>query len=604
MDDAGIHTLSDYRSAFHDGRTTPSRQIEEVYRRIAAHDDPSMFITLRPMAEVLDEARDIELHGSKETPLYGIPVAIKDNIDVAGTPTTVGCPDFAWTPERDATVVARLRAAGAIIVGKTNMDQFATGLVGVRSPYGITRNAIRAELVPGGSSSGSATAVAAGIVPLALGTDTAGSGRVPAALNNIVGLKPTPGLVSTTGVFPACRTIDCVSVFALTVDDAYAAIGVMAGYDPDDPYSRKGHVGMLGSLPPGLIVGVPDQDSRFFGGDALAEQAFDANVANLARMGFSTREIDLRPLFDVAALLYDGPWIVERYQAIDSFMDAHPASIYPVTRSIIAQASRFSASDVFRGMYKLAASQRAAEHTWHEIDVLMVPTIPRPRTIADLEHDPITPNTEFGTYTNFVNLLNLCALAVPGKFRDDGLPSGCTLISTAGRDALIGSLGLKVHAASAVPLGATSRAMPAFPEPEETASDDKIELAVVGAHLSGFPLNKELVSLGARFVRTGQTRPEYRFFALQGDGPRRPGLLRVSDGDGHSIEAEVWALRPDAFGSFVARIPSPLAIGTIRMADGSAPKGFIVESAATDGAEDISKYGGWRAFMRQETFGR
>jgi allophanate hydrolase len=601
MNDADLLTLTDYRRAFIAGATTPSRQVEEVYRRIASHDDPSMFITLRPMDDVLRDAREVERRGPKGLSLYGIPVAIKDNIDVAGLPTTAACPDFVSMSARDAAVVARLRAVGALVIGKTNLDQFATGLVGVRSPYGVPRNTFRADVVPGGSSSGSATAVAAGIVPLALGTDTAGSGRVPAALNNIVGLKPSLGAVSSTGVVPACRSLDCVSVFALTVDDAFAALQVVAGYDPEDPFSKRLAIGRSGALPPGLIVGIPDLSGRLFGGDPLAEAAFGTTLSDLDALGLDSRQVDIRPFLEVAALLYEGPWIAERYQAIRTFVEAKADSLHLVTRSIIEQASRFSAADAFDGIYKLAALRRHTESLWNVIDVLVVPTIPPPWTLADLEHDPIGPNAELGTYTNFVNLLDLCALAVPGRLREDGLPSGSTLIAPSGQDALIATLGARLHAVAGVPLGATGRITACHAGHVTVAACDEIELAVVGAHLSGFPLNKELVARGARYLRTVPTAPDYRFFSLPGDGPRRPGLLRVEDGSGHAIEAEVWGMKPEAFGSFVAGVPSPLAIGTVRLADGTTPKGFIVESAATAAAEDISSHGGWRAFTRRRT---
>ncbi|MET0745663.1 MAG: allophanate hydrolase [Microvirga sp.] len=600
MSDAHLLTLADYRRAFREGWSTPSRQVEETGRRIAAHDDPAMFIALRNIDDLMAEARALESRDPASLPLYGIPVAVKDNIDVAGLPTTAACPDFARTPEADATAVARLRAAGALIVGKTNLDQFATGLAGVRSPYGVPRNTFRSDLVPGGSSSGSATAVAAGIVPLALGTDTAGSGRVPAALNNIVGLKPSLGAVSTIGVFPACRSLDCVSVFALTVEDAFDALETIAGFDPADPFSRRLATGRPGTLPPGLVVGVPDANGRHFAGDRSAEAAFDGDVRRLESVGFRTQPVDMRPLRETASLLYDGPWVAERYEALRAFIKEHRDAIHPVTRSIIEAGARVSAADAFAGLHRLAALRRRAEAVWDAVDVLMVPTIPRPRTLADLRLDPIAPNAELGTYTNFVNLLDLCALAVPGEFRSDGLPSGYTLIAPAGRDAVLGALGARLHAAAGLPLGATGRRMEAPDDAPEKArravSDDEIELAVVGAHLSGFPLNKELVARRARYLRTVNTAPQYRFFSLPGEGPRRPGLLRVPNG-GHSIEAEVWALKPDAFGAFVAGVPAPLAIGTVLLSDGSTSKGFIVESVALDGAEDISAHGGWRAFM-------
>ena len=596
----GPVTLADYRTAYDAGALTPSQAVEGVYRRIAAHDDPAIFITLRPEAHVLAEAQTLERSASRDLPLFGIPIAVKDNIDVAGLPTTAACPGFAYTPERDATVVARLWAAGALIIGKTNLDQFATGLVGVRSPYGVPRNTVRPDLVPGGSSSGSAVAVAAGLVPVALGTDTAGSGRVPAGLNNIVGLKPTLGAVPMTGVVPACRTLDCVSVFALTVEDAWTVFDVIAAFDPADPFSRPCGEPPARTAGP-LRIGVPDAASRRFGGDAPAEASFDAALADLRAFDAELREVDMAPLFAAAALLYDGPWVAERYQAIRPFIESHHEALHPVTRAITERARAFSAADAFAGQYRLAELRRAAEPIWREVDALAVPTFPRPRTLADLEVDPIGPNSELGTYTNFVNLLDLCALAVPGRFRSDGLPAGVTLIAPAWADAALAALGGRLHRVATVPLGATGVACPPAPEAAVAQTpEERIELAVLGAHLSGLALNDELLAHGGRLVRAVMTTPDYRLFALPGSGPARPGLLRVQDGAGTRIETEVWSLAFADFARFVAAIPAPLGIGTVRLADGSTPKGFLVEAESVRRAEDISAFGGWRAFIARQ----
>ena len=594
MSDAPL-TLADYRAAYLSSTLTPTRAVADFFARVATHDDPAIFIAMRGRDDLLAEARALESRDAHTLPLYGIPIAVKDNIDVAGLPTTAACPDFAFMPGTDATAVARLRAAGALIVGKTNLDQFAAGLVGVRSPYGVPRNTFDPTLVPGGSSSGSAVAVAAGLVPIALGTDTAGSGRVPAGLNNIVGLKPSLGAVSTAGVVPACRTLDCVSVFALTVDDAYGVFSILAGFDPADPYSRPSDVAPLGAAAPGLRVGVPDVGSRRFAGDARAEAAFEAACADLCALGYAPVAIDLAPFFAVTELLYDGPWVAERYQAIRQLMETTPDALLPVTRAIIEKATQFSAADAFDGRYRLAALQRAVAPIWRDIDVLLVPTFPRPRTRADLAADPVGPNSELGTYTNFVNLLDLCALAVPARFRSDGLPAGVTLIAPAGADATLAALGRRLHRAADVTLGATGRALPILPETRESGADE-IEIVVVGAHLSGLPLNRELLALDARFRRALATQPIYRLYALPGGPPSRPGLLRTPK-NGAAIDVEVWSMRPNAFARFIAAIPAPLGIGTIDLADGTRPKGFLVEAAATDDATDISAHGGWRAYI-------
>ncbi|WP_375463545.1 allophanate hydrolase [uncultured Methylobacterium sp.] len=578
----------------------PRATISKVYRRIAAADDPGIFLTLVPEAAA-HAALDALGAFDPKKPLWGVPFAVKDNIDVAGLPTTAACPAFAYTATETARAVARLLAAGAILIGKTNLDQFATGLVGVRTPYPAPRNAIDPAYVPGGSSSGSAVAVARGLVAFAVGTDTAGSGRVPAALNNVVGLKPSLGSLSSHGLVPACRTLDTLSVFAGTVADADAAFRVMAHYDPADPWSRDLPLPAApAAIPPGLRLGAPDAAARRFGGDGLAEAAFDAGLADLEGIVGAAAAIDFAPLFETAGLLYTGPWVAERYQAIRRVIEDTPEALHPTTRTVIAGAAAFTAADAFAGLYRLAELRRVADGIWDAVDVLAVPTYPRPRTLADLEADPIGPNSELGTYTNFVNLLDWCALAVPGRFRGDGFPSGLTLIAPRGRDGVLAAIGARLHAAAGVPIGASREPVPAPPAASPGASAGEIELAVVGAHLSGLPLNGELTGLGARFLRSVPTAPDYALYALPGGPLQRPGLLRVAAGTGAAIETEVWALPPAAFGGFVAAIPAPLGIGTLRLADGTSPKGFLVEAAGIAGAEEISRFGGWRGFLARD----
>jgi allophanate hydrolase len=433
--------------------------VARTYARIRAHDDPAIFITLREEADALAEVKMLAAEREKDRalaqrPLFGVPVAIKDNIDVKGLPTTAACPAFAYTPDKDATCVARLKRAGAIVIGKTNLDQFATGLVGTRTPYGIARNLFDPALIPGGSSSGSAIAVAAGLVPLALGTDTAGSGRVPAALSNIVGLKPSLGLVSTAGVVPACRTLDCVSVLALTVDDAFAALAAIAGRDPADPYSRERPLGTLGAMPRGLCVGVPAVDQRIFFGDDAAAEAYEDALARLARLGVDLVEFDMEPLYETARLLYEGPWVAERYLAARAVIEKAPEAMHPVTREIILAGAKQSAADAFAAFYRLEELRRECEPLRRAAIVL--PTVPTVYTVEQALADPITLNSRLGTYTNFVNLLDLCALAVPASLRADGTPFGITLVAPAGEDAALASLGRAFHADTALPLGATA----------------------------------------------------------------------------------------------------------------------------------------------------
>jgi allophanate hydrolase len=593
-------SIAEILRAHRAGTTSPEQTAARSYARIRARADPAIFISLRDEAEVLAEAKRLAAAGRSDLPLYGVPVAVKDNIDVKGLPTTAACPAYAYEPTEDATVVTRLREAGAIVIGKTNLDQFATGLVGVRSPYGVPRNPFNPQLIPGGSSSGSAVAVATGIVPVALGTDTAGSGRVPAGLNNIVGAKPSLGLVSTHGVVPACRSLDCVSVLALTVDDAYATLAAIAGPDARDPFSRGLRLGALGEPAPALRLAVPRAADRRFFGDRRAEAAFDAATGIAAACGAALTEIDLEPFLETARLLYDGPWIAERFAAVGAFVRAQPDDVTPVTRAIIARGAEVDAVDTFRAFYRLAELRATARAALSGIDILMVPTVPAAYTVAEIEADPIALNTRLGTYTNFVNLLDLAGLAVPATIAEDGTPFGVTLLAPAGQDAWLASFGRALQARSGLPLGALGVPPPPLARLSVAPRPDEVAIAVVGAHLAGMPLNGELRALGARYLERTATAPDYRLYALPNAAPAKPGLLRVAAGAGAAIEVEIWALPTEAFGRFVAAIAPPLAIGTLRLADGRTVKGFLVESEAIVGARDISAFGGWRAFLQQE----
>jgi allophanate hydrolase len=589
-------TISEILAAHRSG-TSPEATIARAYARIRAHDDPAIFITLRDEKDAVAEAKVLAQKGDTSLPLYGVPFAVKDNIDVAGQPTTAACPAFAYTAKADATCVARLRAAGAIPIGKTNLDQFATGLVGVRSPYGVPRNAIDPKLIPGGSSSGSAVAVAAGLVPFALGTDTAGSGRVPAGLNNIVGLKPSLGAISTAGLVPACRTLDCASVFALTVDDAWAAFAAMAGPDVADPYTRNRPIGAPGSVAPHLRVGVPIKGARVFFGDQVSAREFDAAIARFEKLGATIVEIDIEPFYETARLLYEGPWVAERFLAAQKVIASSPDALHPVTYEIIIGGARTSAADAFAAFYKLEDLRRVRDHVFRQIDALLLPTMPTAYTVDQVLADPIQLNSRLGTYTNFVNLLDLCGLALPASFRADGLPFGITLLAAGGHDALLTSLGRVFHAGTQLPMGATRKSQPPLAPLAAAPRPDEIALCVVGAHMSGMPLNDELKSHGARFLEAAVTAPDYRLFALNGNPPARPGMLRIAAGQGISVALEIWALPAEGFGRFVAAIPSPLSIGSVNLADGRSVKGFLVESDAVKGARDISEFGGWRKFV-------
>lgn len=569
----------------------PAELIDRLCEHISSQGEDHVWIHRLGRAELRDRARALE-DGPRDLPLYGIPFAVKDNMDVAGLPTTAGCPAFAYTAAETATVVTKLLNAGAILVGKTNLDQFATGLVGVRSPYGVPRNPFDARLIPGGSSSGSAVAVSAGLVSFALGTDTAGSGRVPAAFNNIVGLKPTRGLLSTYGIVPACRTIDCVSVFALTCENAEYVAHVAAGFDPTDPFSRResGHFESAGLQ--AFEFGVPDQASLQFFGDVERPVLFANAVAALEELGGKPVIIDYAPFREAANLLYSGPWVAERAVALRAFLATQAGNAHPITRKIIEGAGSYSATDTFEAIHCLAALQRRIEPVWERIAVLLLPTAGTVYSVAQVEADPIQLNSNLGHYTNFVNLLDCCAVAVPAGFDSRGAPFGVTLVARSQRDGVALAIAGRLHRRSGLPMGATRATVPV-----SAPSTHFVSVAVVGAHLRGLPLNHQLLEHGAQFVRQCRTAPCYRLYKLTGTDPPKPGLVRTS-GPAASIEVEVWEMPSAEFGRFVNQVPSPLAIGTILLDSGEAIKGFVCEPVAIADACDISGSGGWRQFLR------
>ncbi|WP_426443060.1 allophanate hydrolase [Bradyrhizobium genosp. P] len=577
---------------------TAAQTIARSYQRIREHNDPAIFISLRDEKDAIAEAERLAAKDPAQLPLYGVPVAVKDNIDAKGLPTTAACPAFSYMPAHDSTAVAKLREAGAIIIGKTNLDQFATGLVGVRSPYGIPRNPVRDDLIPGGSSSGSAVAVSAGLVPLALGTDTAGSGRVPAMLNNIVGLKPSLGLISTAGLVPACRTLDCISVFSLTVDDAMTALAVMAGPDGADPFSRNRPLGHLAAFPTQLKLGIPRNGQLIFFGDRESEKAYGEALKRWEALGATLVEFDLEPFYETARLLYEGPWVAERYLVIRNLLASSPDAIHPVTREITAAGARLTAADTFSALYRLQALRAITARAFAQLDAVVLPTAPTVYLTAQVLANPVELNSRLGTYTNFVNLLDLCGLALPAAMRPDGAPFGITLLAPAGRDAELASIGRAFHADTGLAVGAKSLPQPPLAA-TPMAAQDEIPIAVVGAHLSGMALNGELTALDARLLEEAVTAADYRLYALD-TTPPKPGMLRIEAGTGTGIKLELWVMSPAAFGKFVAAIPPPLSIGTIRLADGREAKGFLVEPAAINGAKDISAYGGWRAFVAEK----
>ncbi|MGE4045180.1 MAG: allophanate hydrolase [Acetobacteraceae bacterium] len=557
----------------------PLAAAEDAIAADRAHADPAIWITRLPDAAILARARALRDEGRCDRPLWGVPFAVKDNIDVAGLPTTAACPAFAYTAEQDAPAVRRLLDAGAILLGKTNLDQFATGLVGVRSPYGVPRNVFDPTRVPGGSSSGSACAVAAGIVPFALGTDTAGSGRVPALFGNIVGLKPTVGSVSARGMVPACRSIDTISVFAHSVDAALSVQRVIAGHDPDDPWSRPAPYPHLrrSPLPPAFRVR--------HAGIGLCDPAYAAGTERAAELLGSTGT-DITPFLEIARLLYDGPWVAERTAALAHVAFAH---CHPVTRAILEGGLTRRTVDAFHAFHRLAEVRRLAAGLFADCDALLLPTAPFCPTLSEIEADPIGPNSRLGTFTNFVNLCDLAAIAVPAGFGPDGLPAGVTLIGPAWSEGRLAALADHVHRAFATTAGATGDILPPPAEPDALAPGDTA-LFCIGGHMTGLPLNGQVTALGGRFLRTARTAPDYRLYDLG----TRPGLLRA--GDGAAIAGEVWALPTPAIGPLLSQIPPPLGFGTVALEDGPC-LGFLAEAAGVAGAPDITRFGGWRAFL-------
>ena len=532
-----------------------------------------------------------------DRPLEGLRFAVKDNIDVEGFPTTAACPAFARNAKAHAQVVQRLLDAGALLVGKTNMDQFACGLNGTRSPYGAVPNSFDSRYVSGGSSSGSAWTVAVGAVDFALGTDTAGSGRVPAGLNNIVGLKPTKGLISTRGVLPAAQSVDCVSIFARTVELAAKVLAVAMGYDALDPYSRSLNPATT-PLPSNLRVGIPSTFEFF--GDTASADAFAISLGQLEKLGATTVPIDYAPLAEAADLLYDSAMVAERYAAVRPFFDAHENEVIEPVRSILARGRTYSAADLVDAQTRLRALAQQVAPMWDGIDILVVPTAPTHYTIEAMQADPVVLNRNLGAYTNFVNLLDYAAISVPTCLRSDGLPFGLTLIGPCGSDFQLAELAQRIHHATGLTQGATGVPLPApgaLPMLVAPPAVETIQVAVVGAHLSGMPLNSQLTERGAVLLRETQTAAQYRLFALPGTVPPKPGMVRVPAAEGSALIVEIWEMPSTTYGSFVALIPAPLGIGTLTLADGGTVQGFVCESIALEGAEDITHHGGWRSYI-------
>jgi allophanate hydrolase len=577
------------------GRTTSAVEVARAaLDRAAAYEavQPAVWITRVDAGEVLARAAEVDsaVAGGEPLALAGVPFAVKDNIDVAGLATTAGCPAFAYRAEETAPVVQRLLDAGAVLIGKTNLDQFATGLTGSRSPYGALGSAYNRAYVSGGSSSGSALAVAVGLVAFALGSDTAGSGRVPAALNGLVGLKPTKGRWSARGLVPACRSLDCVSVLANSAGDAALVDQVVTGFDALDPYARRAPVGDDAELDP-FTFALPRREQLDWLGDVESPPLFDAAIARLTTMAGRPVEVDITPLLEAAQLLYQGPWVAERTAAVETLLRRDPGAIHPVVRGILAGGLSITAVDAFRGEYALRAHQRAAEAIWAAADILFLPTTATTYRIAEVLAEPLGLNANLGRYTNFVNLMDMSAIAVPAGFRANATGFGVSLIGPAWADRRLLALARRYESVGP---------MPENPRIDAGSVATEVKLAVVGAHLAGMPLHWQLESRGARLISRCNTAPVYRLYAMADAVPPKPALVHVG-ADGAAIEVEVYALGLEAFGSFVAEVPAPLAIGTLTLEEGGAVKGFVAEPRAIAGAEDITAFGGWRAFVSRRS---
>ncbi|HTX51431.1 MAG TPA: allophanate hydrolase [Caulobacteraceae bacterium] len=587
-------SLGDIAADVRSGRRSAVAAAEESLERVAAYEaiQPAVWIERVPASAVLDAAQQVDrrVTEGEHLPLAGVPFAVKDNIDVAGLPTTAACPAFAYRPEETAPVTQRLLGAGAVLIGKTNLDQFATGLVGARSPYGACGSVYNRDYISGGSSSGSAVAVAAGLVAFALGTDTAGSGRVPAALNHLVGLKPTRGRWSARGVVPACRTLDCVTALTSTAAEAQRVDDVVAGFDPDDAYSRRPG-DRRPHLPPEFRVAVPGAGEINWLSDPQSAALFEAAVRRVEAMGGRVVEVDIAPLTAAAAMLYQGPWVAERTAVAEALLRAKPGAIEPTVRAILQGGFAISALDAFRAEYELRAHSRAAEAIWAEADVLLLPTCATTYRIREVKAEPLALNANLGLYTNFLNLLDMAAVAVPAGFRNNATGFGVSFIGPAWSDPMLLDLARRYEEIAP---------MPDTPAVDLSGVKTGVKLAVVGAHLAAMPLHWQLTSRDAKLVRRCKTAVAYRLYAMAGSVPPKPALVHVGEGGG-AIEVEVYELDVTAFGSFVAEVPPPLAIGTVTLEDGTEVKGFVAEPRALTGAEDITALGGWRAYIAAQT---
>ncbi|MBB2494777.1 allophanate hydrolase [Aquipseudomonas ullengensis] len=593
--------LGALKTAYADGSLTPRQLILALHEQAATlNPEFHLFIHLLSLEELEPYLAALDGKSTAELPLFGVPFAIKDNIDLAGVPTTAACPAFAYVPETSATLVAQLIALGAVPMGKTNLDQFATGLNGTRSPYGECRNSVHPAYPSGGSSAGSSLAVALGVASFALGTDTAGSGRVPAALNNLVGLKATKGLISTAGVVPACRTLDCVTYFTTTAAEASQLLALTAKLDARDEYSRANPLwndaSAFGKPRAGFRFGVPKQLE--FLGCTESPALFASSIEQFKALGGEAVEIDFAPFLEAARLLYEGPWVAERYSVAGALIEQQPDAVLPVIKAVLEKAPGVSGVDTFRAQYRLQALKAICDRILADVDCVLTPAYPRPVTLDELHAEPVKRNSDLGYYTNFMNMLDYAAVAVPAGFMANGLPWGVTLFGRAFTDQYLLSLADGLQRQHGLPLSG-ERSLNAQ-APATLARNDRARVVVCGAHLDGLPLNWQLKQRGGRLLQATQSSPDYQLYALAGGPPFRPGMVRVAEG-GVAIAVEVWELPSAELGSFLTGIPAPLGLGKVQLADGSWETGFICEPYGLAGAVDITHFGGWKAYMKSKT---
>jgi allophanate hydrolase len=592
-------TIRQLHEHYRQGDFTPQELCHYLLQQARKQSDYNTWIYLFNENELQPYLDNLKNKSIEDLPLYGIPFSIKDNIDLTGIPTTAACKEFTYTPSRTAFVVQQLLDAGAIPLGKTNLDQFATGLVGTRSPYGETHNAFNRDYISGGSSSGSAVSVAQGLVSFSLGTDTAGSGRVPAAFNNIFGLKPSRGLVSNSGVIPACRTLDCVAIFATTAEDLQRLFNITAKFDPLDAYARTNPVSNTASqttlIPASFSFAIPKASQLEFFGNEAYRKGFEDAISQLQALGGQAHEIDFEPFMQAARLLYEGPWVTERYLATQPIIDEQPEALLDVTRSIIIQGKDKLASDLFSAQYKLQACKQITDSLLQDYDFMLTPTAGTHYTLEEVRQNPVQLNSNLGYYTNYMNLLDYASIAVPTGLTDTGMPFGVTLVSFAFTDMHLLAYAQSLHHSQSHTLGATDWALPEV-EQQPVVDETVTQIVVCGAHMQGLPLNHQLTDRGAVLLEQCQSSADYKLIALPGGPPHRPGMLRVNE-NGKAIDVEVWRLPVDQLGSFLQGIPQPLGLGKVELYDGRWEIGFICEGNIASESEDISEHGGWRAYL-------